>query len=362
MSGKAVTVAGPVDPGDLGFTQTHEHIFIDLRKTHLPYRKFIVVDDRIVADPPDEDFPATELSRWLAKIDIGNLHLARGVAPISDNYVLSDEATAIAEILEYKNHGGGAIVDVTSIGLKRDPLALRRVSESTGVHIIMGTGYYQRVYHPEDMDKRTVEDLTATIVKDVVEGVYDTGIRSGIIGEIGINGDPLTTNELKSMRAAARASRLTGASICIHLGGRGAEKHAILDIVVDEGVDLSRVILGHCDDIATDKAFILELLERGVYVAFDNLGREPEIVVPSRTALIAEAIPPLLAEGYGDRILLSEDVCWKTSLKAYGGVGYSFLLEQFLPGLRAIGVTQTQVDEMMVENPRRVLGFVAPQD
>ena len=361
MSGRAMTVTGPVDPEELGFTLSHEHIFIDLRKTHLPHRKFIVIDDRLVPDPPDEDFPATELSLWEAKVDLGNLHLARSVAPIADNYVLSDEDTAIEEVREYKRHGGNTIVELTSIGLKRDPMALRRVSERTGVHIIMGTAYYQRVYHPDNMDQRSVEDLTATIVKDVVEGVYDSGIRSGIIGEVGINGDPLITNELKSMRAAARASRLTGAPICIHLGGKGVEKHTVLDIVADEGVDLSRVILGHCDGIATDLQFMLELLARGVYAAFDNLGREPEIVVPSRTARVAEAIPPLLDSGYEDRVLLSQDICHKISLKAYGGLGYSFLQEEFLPRLKELGVTQAQIDKFMVENPKRILTFVAPE-
>ena len=362
MEGKALSVKGPMDPDQLGVTLTHEHIFIDLRKTHQPYRKYIVVDDRLVADPPDADFPATELASWEAKLDLSNLHLAREVAPITDNYLLADEKVAIQEVLEYKKHGGNTIVDVTSIGLKRDPLALRRVSEGTGVNIIMGTAYYQRVYHPDDMDRRTVEDLTDTIVRDVTVGVYDTDIRAGIIGEVGINGGPLITNELKSMRAAARASRLTGAPICIHLGGQGAEKHTILDIVEDEGVDLGHVILGHCDGIAADTPFVLELLARGVYVAFDNLGREPAVVEPSSTAVIAESIPPLLEAGYEDRILLSQDVCWKTSLKAYGGLGYSFVLEQFLPRLRDLGVTDSQVDKAMVENAKRVLTFVSPRD
>ncbi len=86
------------------------------------------------------------------------------------------------------------------------------------------------------------------------------------------------------------------------------------------------------------------------------------MVEPSRTAVIAESIPPLLDAGYEDRILLSHDVCWKTSLKAYGGLGYSFILEQFLPRLRDLGVTESQTDKAMVENAKRVLTFVAPRD
>jgi len=365
LSGMAITVRGPVDPGQLGVTLTHEHVFIDLRRTHLPHRKWVVEGDRLVAEVPDEDFPATEMALWEAKLDLSNLHLARAVAPIADNYVLSDEALAVRELEAFKDAGGGTVVDATSIGLKRDPLALRRVSERTGLHIIMGTGYYQRVYHPDDMDRRTVDDLTRTIVRDVTAGVHDgvrqTDVRSGVIGEVGINGGPLTANELKSMRAAARASRVTGAPVMIHLGGQGAEKHRMLDIAVEEGVDLGHVILGHCDGIAEDTPFMLELLRRGVFVAFDNLGREPAIAAPSRTAVAAEAVPRLLDAGYEDRILLSHDICWKTSLKAYAGVGFTFIQDQFLPRLRDLGVTDAHIDKLMVGNPARAFTFAAPQ-
>ena len=366
MAGQIVTVLGLIDPGQLGFTLSHEHIFIDLRRTHLPYRTWVVRDDHIVADPPGEDFPGSEMALWESKLDLSNVHLARAVAPIADNYVLGDEELAVRELMAFKNLGGGAVMDVTSIGLKRDPLALRRISERTGLHIVMGTGYYQRVYHPDNMDALTAAELTDIIVRDVNEGVHDgrtwTDVRAGIIGEIGINGGPLITNELKSMRAAARASRLTGAPVLIHLGGIGAEKHTILDIVEDEGVDLNHVVLGHCDDIARDTAFTLELLARGVYVAFDNLGREPAVAKTSLTAEVADSIPNYLDAGYEDRILLSHDICWKTSLKAYAGLGYTFIQEYFLPRLRELGASEVQVDKMMVENPARVLPFVEPRE
>jgi phosphotriesterase-related protein len=364
LTGKILTVRGPVEPDQLGVTLTHEHIFIDLRRTHLPHRTWKIDADRVVADSPDEDFPATELARWEAKLDLSNMHQARAVAPIADNYVLSDERLAIEELLAFKAAGGGTVVDVTSIGLKRDPRALERVSESTGLHIIMGTGYYQRVYHPDDMDRRSIDDLSRTIVRDVTVGVHDgidqTDIRAGVIGEIGINGDPLISNELKSMRAAAIASRLTGATILIHLGGVGAEKHKVLDIAAEEGVHLSHVILGHCDGIAADISFLLELLQRGVYIAFDNLAREPAVAAPSSTAVAAQAVPRLIEAGFEDRILLSQDICWKTSLKAYGGFGYTFIQDQFLPRLRELGVGQAQIDKLMVSNPRQAFAFVAP--
>ena len=245
-------------------TLSHEHIFIDLRRTHLPYRRWVIRDDRVVAEFADEDFPATELVRWEAKLGDANLAEARRLEAITDNYLLADEEVAVRELGYFRAAGGGAVMDVTTIGLKRDPLAVRRVSERTGLHIVMGTGWYQRVYHPDDMHLRSVDDLTEVIVREVTEGIHDgrqrTDVRAGIIGEIGINGDPLITAERSSMRAAARAARLTGAPIVIHLGGAGAEKHETLDIVESEGVDLGRVVLGHSDSIATDLPFITGLL------------------------------------------------------------------------------------------------------
>ena len=369
LAGKVMTVRGPVAPDQLGVTLMHEHLFLDMRKGNLPHLKLVHVEGRYEPIRTTEDFPATELAVWEAKVGLGNLHLARDVAPIADNYVLEDEELAVSEVLEFRKRDGGTIVDVTSIGLKRDPLALRRVSEGTGLNIVMGTAFYQKVFHPEDMDSRSVEELTDQIVRDVAVGVADTGVRSGIIGEVGVNGDPITPNEIKSIRAAARASMATGAAISFHRGGLGAERQQTLDIVEEEGVDLGRVILGHADEIANDLPLMLELLERGVYIEFDLIGRTQALTPgvlriqrdtpePSITAVVAEAVPRLIEHGYEDRVLLSHDVCWKVHLKKFGGFGYSYILEKFLPHLRNLGVTEAQIDKMMVANPAAILPFV----
>ena len=240
--------------------------------------------------------------------------------------------------------------------------------------MVMGAGWYQKLYHPTDMDQRTVEDLTDEIVRDVTVGVGDTGIRSGIIGEVGIEGAPITENEIKSIRASGRASRATGAPISFHRGGRGRERLAVIGILGEEGTDMSRVIFGHSDSIAGDLDLMLELLSHGVYIQFDLLGRvgTPLRYAPdgddiqmfptsAGTATVAEAIPKLIEAGYADRVLLSQDVCNKTHLKKYGGTGYSFILEKFLPEMRSRGVSEEHLQMMMVENPKRILTFVEPQ-
>ncbi len=356
QTGRALTVLGPVEPEKLGMTVTHEHLFVDLRASHLPYQL-----RGLSFQVTNEDYPATEMHLYGARVEPGNLHLARQMEPIWDNYFLADEKLAIREAFEYKRHGGGAIVDVTSIGIKRDPLALRRVSEATGLHIVMGAGWYQKLYHPSNMDELTVEEMTGRIVRDVTEGVDGTGIRSGIIGEIGVNGRPIVENEEKSVRAAARASRLTGAAISFHGPTAAEERHRVLDIVAEEGADLHRVVMGHSDSMAyCEPALTLELLSRGVYIELDMLGREAAIGL-SQTEMGVRSIQRMIEEGYEERIVLSHDVCWKIHLKHYGGFGYSFIPERFLPHLRKIGVGDERIDKMMVQNPRRILTFAEPR-
>ena len=358
ISGKALTVNGTIEPDQLGTTIMHEHLFIDFWR------------DKV----PPLNAPASEAALWDQKLTLENLHLARRYWRIKDNLILGDEETSIAEALEFKKSGGSTIVDVTSIGIGRDPRTLRRVANATGMNVVMGAGWYHKAYHPNDMDERTVEDLAKEIILDVTKGVGDTAIRSGIIGEVGINGDPLTPNEIKSLRASAWASRATGAPISFHYGGTGREKLEVAMVLKEEGADMSRVIFGHADVVAWDMPLMLELLENDVYIQFDMLGMDtnPLFLQPrshakgdttglATTPQVVEAIPKLIEAGYEDRILLSQDVCSKIQLKRYGGNGYSFIMEQILPTLRRKGVPEEQIDKLVVGNPRRVLTFETPQ-
>jgi len=360
MGGRVMTVNGPIDPNQLGTCIMHEHLFIDISREKVPAF----------------NAPATEAAHWDETLTLKNLHLARDYKPIKDNFLLTDETLAINEALAFRDLGGRTIVDVTNIGLGRDPLALQRVANATGLNIVMGSGWYQRFYHPEDMDQRTHEDLADEIIRDITVGVGATGVRSGIIGEVGVNGNPLTPNEEKSIRASAWASRATGAAISFHHGGTGREKFRVASILEEEGADLTRTIFGHSNSYASEVSFLLELLQLGVYIQFDTLGRvvapvarRPAQLGPQPSphpqaatdVLVAEAIPQLIEAGFEDRILLSQDVCWKMHLRAYGGTGYTFILERFLPHLRNQGVTEEQLNKLMIENPKRALTFAEPR-
>ena len=364
LAGKVMTVNGPVDPETLGIVLMHEHLFIAMSRGGKTSHAVM----------PGDDSPAADFSLWGRELALDILHLVGDRRAVRDNWLLADEGTVIEEVLEFRHRGGGTLVEVTSKGIRRDPMAVRRVSQATGLNVVMGTGWYQEIYHPSDMDDRSVEELSQEMIGDIFLGISGTGIRSGIIGEIGTEGGPISANEEKSVRASGQAGRATGASITLHRGGVGREKLEVVRMLKEEGADPSRVVFGHSDPIAGDIPLLLELLESGVNVEFDLLGRLGVPLVPmpatddfSRffaspgTAVVANAIPRLIDAGYAGRILFSHDVATKVQLKRYGGNGYSFILERFLPHLRTIGVEEEHIRMITVENPRLLLTFGEPR-
>jgi phosphotriesterase-related protein len=359
LTGKVLTVNGPVDSDQLGQTITHEHIFIDFSLPEDEPERWKRAGRRYLTTASD-----VHLWRRPVSMDILWLLLGPRWAGNRDNLLLTDEETAIAEVMEFKKAGGRTIVDVTNIGLKRDPGGLRRVSIATGLNIIMGSGWYRDAWHPADMGARSIESLADEIVRDIMVGVGDSRIRAGIIGEVAAEespGHPLSENEIKAIRAAAQASARTGAPLSLHTFWAPGQNPWVLDVLAEEGADLRRVIVGHAHHLATDFASMKRILDRGVYIQFDLLGEYGTVGSASDDRAVARAIVKLIEAGYNDRILLSQDVCTKVQLKKYGGNGYSFVLEQFIPHLKTLGVTDAQVELMMVANPRRALSFVAPR-
>ncbi|MDE2927707.1 MAG: hypothetical protein OXT71_15030 [Acidobacteriota bacterium] len=343
LAGMVLTVNGPVDPDSLGATMVHEHIFIN--RNH-----------------PNRPVPttATRVRFYLKPLTMDMLGAVTMGYPNRDNLILGDETTALQELTDYRKRGGGTLVDVTSIGLGRDPAALRRVSRASGVHVVMGTGWDTRALDSRDLADRSLSELTREIVRDVTVGVGNSGIRSGIIGEVATGGDSLTPVATKAIRAAARASRITGAPVSLHSGGSGSEStHAMLDLLAAEGAELGRVILGHCDNLVRDLPSLLGLLKRGVYVEFDGISEFHMLRQAATAAHVGDGIVKLIQRGYLERILLSQNVDQKIDLKAYGGMGYTFVLEKFVPHLRNKGVAEEQIRTLIYENPQRILTFVA---
>ena len=246
MTAYIQTVLGPVEPEALGVTHTHEHILSDLSN---------------IAAEPDDPFER-ELFHAPMRMDILGYLSYYHVANL-DNLRLDDIDTAIAEIDLYKRHGGGAIVEASSIGLSRNPEGLTRVSRATGVHIVMGSSYYVKETHPPDMGDISEDDIFEEIVRDITVGVGSTGIRAGIIGEVGCS-YPLSDNERKVLRASAKAQRATGAAILIHPGRDEPSPEEIIEVIVDAGGDPGRTIIGHLDRTVMERQVLLRIAEAGL--------------------------------------------------------------------------------------------------
>lgn len=303
------TVLGPIDPATLGMVLPHEHTQIALWQ--IP-------------------------SRW-------------------DYWQLTrDEPVILDELAAYRADGGSALVDLTVTGVGRDPDWLVGLARASGLHVVMGCGWYRTAYYPAEarIDRRSVDDLADELVAEIETGVGETGVRPGIIGEIGTDKPWVSPAEERVHRAAARAAIRTGLAITTHgvLSDVGLAQLAILE---EEGVDPGRVIIGHADSYP----FLdhhLAIIERGANIEFDFIGMpwERERLTEPR---LVELICELLGRGHVDRVFLSQDVCNDSQLTAFGGNGYAYLAQTFLPRLRAAGVSDDDIETITVANPRRLL-------
>lgn len=302
------TVLGPVDPGDLGVTLPHEHLWLDL------YRA-----------------PA----RW----DL--------------NGVFNDIELITDEVQLFANAGGGCVVEVTLDGIGRSPSALVKISRASGVHVVMGCGWYRNPYYPakDEIERRSVSDLADQLIGEIRNGVGDTGIRPGVIGELGCDKHWMSPAEERVHRAAALAHVSTGLPILTHsIGDVGLWQ---LDVLESEGADLSRVAVGHADSYAS-LDYYRRILERGAYIEFDKIANPMAFFMPEQRLL--EIIATLIEEGHLERILLSQDTCLRTELTTFGGRGYAFLLTDYVHRLRdSIGLTDEDIAELTSTNPQRFL-------
>jgi predicted metal-dependent phosphotriesterase family hydrolase len=308
------TVLGPIEPAAAGFILPHEHTAIALWQ--IP-------------------------GRW-------------------DYWELTADREIIeAELARYRDAGGGTLVDLTLAGVGRDPSWLVALARATGIHIVMGCGWYRGAYYPPEaqVDRRSVDALADELVEEIENGIRvdgtDDPVRPGIIGEIGTDKPWLSAQEERVHRAVARASWRTGLAITTH-GVMSDVGLAQLDVLVAEGADPARVVIGHADSYPILDHH-LEIVRRGASIEFDFLGMSFTPQERHGEPRIIELLLELLSRGHTDRVLLSQDVCHNQQLRTYEGNGYTYLLETFLPRLRERGVSDAEIEQLTVHNPRRVL-------
>jgi phosphotriesterase-related protein len=275
---------------------------------------------------------------------------------------LQDEQLAIKEALLFKAAGGNTIVDVTmSKDLGRNPRGLADVARQTGLNIIMGTGYFEESYHPPEVATLTEQQMTDGLIQDITVGVDDSGIKAGVIGEIGCSA-PLTQNERKVLRCCAAAQRQTGVAISIHPGPTDEVALEISRVLKEAGADLGRVIIGHMDILNMSSTTCRKLMDAGCNIAFDNFGHEGVSKIPhiaryfstSDMNTIADIIN-LIKDGYLSQILISHDAATKERLTGYGGTGYAHILRDVVPVMRTKGFSDAQIQALLLENPKRII-------
>ena len=348
------TVTGPIHPDDLGIVLLHEHVYSGGEPA-------LDVDREDHSDFPYWDLPIT--------IDILGA-LRRGV-PNRQNFSLNDEGIAAEELGHFAAHGGRTVVDNTGVGLNRDPVALQRIAEATGLNIITTTGFYKHSMHPPWVAEMTTDQLADLMVTEIEEGIDGTGIKAGSIGECACSEDPLPYHpeEERILRAACRAQIRTGVGFTIHPsifdavgGGIATVGEAYVDLIEQEGADLGSFYLSHCDLSLDHLDYHRRLLDRGITISYDTFGYEgtnlPGFLGGCRMPSDIErvnAIAALCHEGYDRQIVMAQDIGVRMLWKRYGGSGYSLVLEWAIPLLRTLGVTETQIHNMLVENPKRIL-------
>jgi predicted metal-dependent phosphotriesterase family hydrolase len=301
------TVTGPIAPEEIGFTLPAEHFYIQ---------------------------------QW-------------EVVGHEGAYQLEDDDVFAEEIAAFRSVGGTCIVDQTPACIGRRPDRLRALSERTGLRIVMATGWYLEAYAPPEdrLDRRSVASLTEQLVAEIEGGVGESAIRPGIIGEFGATRSFISPLEERIHRASARASKATGLALATH-----ATKSPVgldqLDLFDEEGVDLSRVAIGHCDSYPHID-YWLEIARRGAFVQLDNLGFQ----LGRHEDRLADLVRDLIERGFERQILLSHDVGVVGELRYHGGRGFTYLSESFLPRLRSRDVPEAMIETITADNPRRLLSI-----
>lgn len=344
-SDRIQTVLGLIRPGRLGYTMTHEHLTMTFQCCYCP--------------PPAQQADLAD-----GPIVMKNLFwLKQNPYSSKENLLLNQEVDAVKEeLIAFKAAGGGCIVENTTTGISRDVKTLKRLSQETGVHIVAGAGFYVDATHTPETRSKSVEQLTEVLVDEVLQGADGTDIKCGIIGEIGCSW-PLTDSEKKILQATAEAQTQLGCPVNIHPGRNSEAPFQIVRILQEAGADISKTVMSHLDRTIFDEKKLLEFAALGSYLEYDLFGTEmlnyqfnTAVDMPSDNDRI-RTICSLISEGYDERIVISHDIHTKNRLVKYGGHGYSHILNNIVPKMLLRGISQQNIDKILLENPKRWLTF-----
>ncbi|MBS4215257.1 phosphotriesterase family protein [Neobacillus rhizophilus] len=263
-------------------------------------------------------------------------------------------ARAVAQVNKAKALGVKTICDPTVMELGRDIRFIERVSRETGVQIIAATGIYSFHYIPPHFQNRDIDYMADLFVRDTEVGIQNTSIKAGFL-KCATDAQGVTPDVEKVIRAVARAQKRTGVPIMTHSHpGTGTGLNQI-DILLEEGVDPKRILIGHTGD-TDNMEYILKVLDHGVFIGMDRYGLTAECTTENRNTTVIE----LAKQGYADRMFLSQDHCCSFDWYPEGLLEHvlpkwtmTYVLEEIIPELKVSGVTEEQINLMMVDNARR---------
>ncbi|MHB9034050.1 MAG: phosphotriesterase family protein [Anaerolineae bacterium] len=340
-----MTVLGPIPAAQLGMVLPHEHLFIDLRNQYTE-----------PTDPDQRALGREELALSNAGI------LRRNPYALRSNLLLDNLSLAADELKPFKRLGGRTVVECTPLGIGRDALGLKLLARATDLNIIAGCGYYTADVHPPELAAWSPAEIARRIVLDLTHGMDSTSIRAGVIGEIGTSW-PIHSNELKVLQGAALAHKETGAAVYVHCYPWGKGGLQAAQLLLKAGVAAAKIVICHVD-VEIDLVYIRQLLDLGVFVEFDNFGKEFYIDPPDRGfaggvfARDLERIGAMLAlikAGYIRQLLITNDICLKSMLHAYGGWGYDHVPLHILPMLHEARIAEESIRLLTAGNPARLL-------
>ncbi len=318
MSGSGLirTVRGDVPPDPWGITNAHAHL----------------VGGADTSKPPFDTTDASEL-----------------IMTLEDS---------LPELDDFARAGGFCLVDLTPAGMGRDPAALVRASKQAGMHIVMGTGIYHEAHHPESIASLRDTDIAEILVREITQGVDGTTVRAGIIGEQGTFTGPMTDREKVVFRASALAAVETGAAVTTHthLGLNALDQ---IDVLTSQGLSPDRIVIGHLDDGEPDLDLIREIIKRGAWAQFDDIGYEyytERLKIQMTTDVVrARKLLQLAEEGLAGQVILASDFGMQRHLQARGGPGLVVLAAGFRRTALEVGVPEEVLDQCMITNPATIL-------
>jgi phosphotriesterase-related protein len=305
-----MTALGPIDPGALGFTLHHEHIF----------------------------------------------NLTNPLAANDSDLVLDDPANSITDLELYFAAGGRAIVDMGPADYGRSVSDMLQVAQHSPVHIVLVTGHHKDLICAPYVKDDSVEAITERNLRDLRDGIDGSGVRAGLT-KAGTSLDEITDVERRVLQSAAKTQVASGVPISTHTE-RGTQALEQVEIMAAAGADPSRIILCHLDFRLDDREYLLEVLKTGAFLSFDQWSKTKYASDEER----AEVLFALADAGYLDRLLVSGDLARKSNHTGYGGQpGFEYFIDRVPLVLMDAGFDAPSVRRIFVDNPARALTITPPQ-